>query len=279
MRNFCFMVNIFAKLKEAIKWIFCNYIIKKKRRKKHLHFQRLSSTNNYLNDLVKKYPPNVIPPYFAVTANEQISGRGQQEKKWESETGKNLLLSLLLYPNVLPVKQFVVCQYISVAVAEFIKETFSIPNVYIKWSNDIYIGDKKAAGILIEHFICGESINYTIAGIGMNVNQTHFPSHLPNATSLCLETGQKYDVFTCKKGIIKKIKQIEKLPIPELKNRYLSYLYKKNVFSNFIVPKISDNPIPLKITGVNELGLLELLDENNHLHCCAFNEIGYLGFA
>ena len=227
--------------------------------------------------MVKKSPQNSYPSYFAVIADEQEAGRGQQGKKWESEAGKNLLLSLLLYPDVTSAKQFTVCQYISVAIAEFIKETLSIPNVSIKWSNDIYIGDKKVVGILIEHFICGESINYTVAGVGMNINQTIFPSYLPNPTSLCLETGQEYDIVFCLKSLIEKIKQTEKLPDYELKKRYADFLYKKDVFSNFIVPKISETLILLKITGVNELGLLELLDKNNTLHCCAFNEIAYLG--
>ena len=246
----------------------------------HLHFQRLDSTSNYLKDLAGKYPAgelqNVLPQYFAVTSDEQESGRGQQGKKWESESGKNLLASFLLYPSVKPTKQFTVCQYVSMGIAEFIKETFDIPNVHIKWSNDIYIGYKKAAGILIEHFICGESINYTIAGIGMNINQTVFPSYLPNPTSICLETGQEYDPIICMKNLIEKIKQTEKLPDAELKARYTAYLYKKDVFSDFIVPKISNTPLSLKIKGVNESGLLELLDKNNTLHRYAFNEITYL---
>jgi len=258
---------------KLVMYCCCTGKREKKWREKHLHFRRLSSTNNYLKDLVEKYPPNAILPYFAVTADEQDAGRGQQAKKWESEAGKNLLLSLLLYPKIQPVRQFIICQFISVGIVEFIKETFAVPNVFIKWSNDIYIGDKKVVGILIEHVICGESINYTVAGIGLNVNQTVFAPHLPNATSLFLETGKKYDVFTCMKKLIKKIKQTEKLPISELKKRYLSYLYKKDVFSDFIVPKISDTPISLKITGVNELGLLELLDKNNNTYCCGFNEI------
>jgi len=246
----------------------------------HLHVQRLSSTNTYLKELAGNYPQDelqkVLPPYFAVTADEQEAGRGQQGKKWESEPQKNLLASLLLYPNLPPNKQFTVCQSVSVAIAEFIQEQFSIPNVYIKWSNDIYIGDKKAAGILIEHFICGETINYTIAGIGMNINQTVFPPHLPNATSLCLETGSKYDVFDCMNHLIEKLKQTDKLSSTELTTHYLSYLYKRDVFSNFIVPKISNAPVSLKIKGVNEFGLLELLDKTNTLHRCAFNEIKFL---
>jgi BirA family biotin operon repressor/biotin-[acetyl-CoA-carboxylase] ligase len=247
--------------------------------KLHLHFQSLPSTNNYLKDLVGKYPAedlqNLFPLYFAVTADEQNSGRGQQGRKWESEFGKNLLASFLLYPNIPPNKQFAVCQYVSVAIAEFIKETFTIPNVYIKWSNDIYIGHKKVVGILIEHSIRCENINYTVAGIGMNINQKFFP-YLPNATSIRLETGREHDVIACMNGLIKKIKQTEKLSPTELKTKYLSYLYKKDIFSDFIVHKISNTPISLKIKGVSDTGLLELLDENNNLHQYAFNEIGYM---
>ena len=242
----------------------------------HLHFQRLLSTNNYLIDLVDKHAAFFFPPYFSVTADEQTCGRGQQSKKWESEFGKNLLVSLLLYPDIQAKKQFTICQYVSIAIADFIKETCSIPNVYIKWPNDIYINNKKAAGILIEHFIRGEIINYSIVGIGLNINQTVFSSSLPNATSLCLETGQKYEPIECMKTMIERMKQTEKLSEDELKTRYLSYLYKKDEFSNFIIHRISDNPVSLMIKSVNELGLLELLDKNNNPHCYAFNEIVYL---
>ena len=246
----------------------------------HIHFQRLASTSAYLKDLAAKYPAeelqNFLPPYFSVTTDEQDAGRGQQGRKWESESEKNLLTSLLLYPNMPPAKQFTVCQYVSVAIAEFLQETFAIPNVHIKWSNDIYIGDKKVVGILIEHFIRGENINYTVVGIGMNINQIKFPAHLPKATSLCLETGQEHDPIFCLKNLIEKIKQTEKLPDVELKARYTAHLYRKEVFSDFLIPKISDMSLSLEITGVSDLGLLELRDKNNSQYRCAFNEIGYL---
>ena len=246
----------------------------------HLHIHCLSSTNNYLKNLVSNYPTDnlkdYLPEYFAITADKQEQGRGQQNKTWESETGKNLLMSLLLYPRVNPSKQFKISQYISIAIADFIKDTFSISNVHIKWANDIYIGDKKVVGILIEHFIRGEFINYTIAGIGININQTVFSSSLSNATSICLETGQEYNPIDCMKAIIEKIKQIETFPDTLLRNCYENYLYKKDVFSDFIIPKISNIPLSLKIKGVNEIGLLELVDVNNVLYCCGFNEIVYV---
>jgi BirA family biotin operon repressor/biotin-[acetyl-CoA-carboxylase] ligase len=246
----------------------------------HLHFRCLSSTNTYLKELVEKYPvkelPSFLPPFFAVTADKQELGRGRQGKKWESETGKNLLLSLLLYPNIHPAKQFNICQYVSLAMIDLLKDTFSIPHVNIKWPNDIYAGHKKMAGILIEHFIQGNVINYTIAGIGMNINQRIFPATLPNASSLYLETGQEHDIKECMENLIANIKQIEKLPGTVLKERYERCLYRKGEFANYILPTISDTPMSLQITGVSATGQLELLDQSHTPYSCAFNEVIYL---
>jgi BirA family biotin operon repressor/biotin-[acetyl-CoA-carboxylase] ligase len=232
-----------------------------------------------MRELVGKYPANQIrdlfPSFFAVTADEQEDGHGRQGKKWESETGKNLLLSLLLYPKVSPSKQFNICQYVSIAVSEHIRDTFSIPNVYIKWPNDIYIRNKKIAGILIEHFICGESINYSIVGIGMNINQKIFPSTLSQTTSLCLETGKEQDIMICMENIIERIKQMEELSDTVLKTRYEQRLYRKGEFAHFVLPAVSDTPILLQITGVDGTGRLQLIDKNNTRYSCAFNEIIY----
>ncbi|MDR1181117.1 MAG: biotin--[acetyl-CoA-carboxylase] ligase [Bacteroidales bacterium] len=247
--------------------------------KTHLHFQRLSSTNIYMRELVKKYPATqmraLFPPFFAVTANEQENGHGRQGKKWESETGKNLLLSLLLYPNVPPSKQFNICQYVSIAAADVIRDTFSVPDVSIKWPNDIYVRDKKISGILIEHFIQGESINYSIVGIGININQRTFPASLPPTTSLLLETGKEHEIKTCMENLIEKMKQTEQLSDAALKMRYEHCLYRKGKFACFVLPAISATPMLLQITGVDEIGRLQLVDKNNIPYSCAFNEIVY----
>jgi BirA family biotin operon repressor/biotin-[acetyl-CoA-carboxylase] ligase len=231
-----------------------------------------------MKELVKPYPvdqlPLYFPPFFAVTADKQEQGHGRQGKQWESETGKNLLLSLLLYPNLPPVKQFNICQYVSMAIIDLLKDIFSISNACIKWPNDIYVGDKKIAGILIEHFIQGETINYTVVGIGMNINQALFSSS-SNITSLCLETGQEHDVMDCMENLITKMRQRENLPDPVLKTMYEQCLYRKGVFSDFILPAISTTPVSLQITGVTETGLLLLSDKNNVPYSCAFDEIVY----
>ena len=248
--------------------------------KNHIHIHCVSSTNIYLNELVENCPleqrRELFPPYFALTVNSQQQGRGRQGKSWESETGKNLLLSVLLYPQVHPSLQFYVCRQVSIAVAEFVKETFSIENVYIKWPNDIYIKNKKLVGILIEHFLREDCINYSIAGIGININQTSFSDALPNPTSICLETGKICCVEDCCEKIIEKMKQIEMRPAEILEEQYIDYLYRYNVFYDYILPKISDKPLLLKIIGVDKMGLLQLKDKNNRLYPCAFNEVIYV---
>jgi BirA family biotin operon repressor/biotin-[acetyl-CoA-carboxylase] ligase len=245
--------------------------------KTHLHLQCASSTNTCLKELVEKYPiellPKFYPPFFSLTADQQENGHGRQGKKWESDTGKNLLLSVLLYPRILPSNQFYVCQYVSTGILLLLKDWFGIHNVRIKWPNDIYAGDKKIAGILIEHFIQGETINYSIAGIGLNVNQKIFPDTLPNPTSLCLETGREYDIDLCRKRLVRKIRTMSRIHPEYL--CYERYLYRLGEFVDYILPAHSDSPMSLKIIGVNDKGLLQLVDKNNTEYSCAFNEIIY----
>jgi BirA family biotin operon repressor/biotin-[acetyl-CoA-carboxylase] ligase len=232
-----------------------------------------------MKDLVGKYSveelQHLFPPFFAITADQQEQGRGRQEKKWESETGKNLLISLLLYPRIGPSLQFDICRYVSVAVAGLISELCPASVVRIKWPNDVYIGNKKTAGILIEHFIQGENINYSIAGIGINLNQTVFSLSLPNPTSVLSETGKEQDPMLCMQNMINKMKDIEKQSPDKWRIAYDEYLYQKGVFARFIIPKVSADPLLLKITGVDQTGLLQLTDTNDRLFSCAFNEIIY----
>ena len=243
----------------------------------HLHIPCLSSTNIYLKEMAEEslQKQKALSPYFALTADRQEQGRGRQGKVWESEAGKNLLLSVLLYPNIHPSQQFDICRRVSLSIVYFLEETFKLRNIYIKWPNDIYIGDKKITGILIEHFLQGEQFKYTIAGIGLNINQDKFSSALPNATSVYLETGKQENVLSAAEGIIEKMRQTECLSSSDLIERYNNYLYKRNEFSDFIIPKISENPLSLMITETDQTGLLHLVDKDGQLYCCAFNELVY----
>jgi BirA family transcriptional regulator, biotin operon repressor / biotin---[acetyl-CoA-carboxylase] ligase len=149
---------------------------------------KVDSTNTYLSEIQKSLPEGSV-----VWAQDQTKGRGQNQNKWASEPGKNLTFSIILYPQFLPVyQQFYMSKVLALAVSDFI--SLHTDNVSIKWPNDIYVHNSKICGILIENVIEKVNIKQTIAGIGINLNQTKFPSNLPNPTSLAQITGQPFNV-------------------------------------------------------------------------------------
>lgn len=150
-----------------------------------IKLQSVPSTNSW----IKENNTNLSAP-CAVRAIEQTAGRGQRGNVWLSAPEKNLLFSLLWRPAELKaINQFALSQAVTIAVCRTLTQIFSI-EAKIKWPNDIYVGDKKIAGILIEHSLKGSMIDYSIIGIGLNVNQTEFPGTLPNPTSTRIVTGK-----------------------------------------------------------------------------------------
>jgi BirA family transcriptional regulator, biotin operon repressor / biotin---[acetyl-CoA-carboxylase] ligase len=126
----------------------------------------------------------------------QKSGRGQRGAAWESEKGKNLLISYILYPTFLPIHlQFYLTQCVSLALLETLQNFTSVP-VQIKWPNDILAGGKKIAGVLIETAIRNDRMIHAIAGAGININQERFGAYSPEATSLLILENKTFDLFT-----------------------------------------------------------------------------------
>lgn len=160
-------------------------------------FDELPSTNDYARELIAKSKPS---EGMVVRAASQSAGRGQFGSKWVAEPGANLTLSVILYPTNVPVQaQFRLSEAIALAVWDTVDKVLSaggehLPGISIKWPNDIYIGSRKAAGILIQNTLNGQYLQSSVAGIGLNVNQTDFPPEAPNATSLCLMAGQPFDL-------------------------------------------------------------------------------------
>ena len=127
-----------------------------------------------------------------VWAERQTAGRGQRGHTWHSPEGENLTFSLVLEPRFLPVgEQFM----LSMAVALALTDTFADYGIdtRIKWTNDIYAGDRKIVGMLIENNCSGPLLARSIAGIGINVNQTVFDPSLPNPVSMALLAGRTFD--------------------------------------------------------------------------------------
>ena len=149
---------------------------------------RLASTTS-TNDEVRD------PKYRhgdAVWAERQTAGRGQRGHVWHSPEGENLTFSLVLEPRFLPVgEQFLLSEAIALALTD----TFAHYGIAtrIKWTNDIYAGDRKIVGMLIEHRYSGTHLARSIAGIGINVNQTAFDPALPNPVSMAQLAGRTFD--------------------------------------------------------------------------------------
>ena len=153
---------------------------------KTLYLEETDSTNDFL----RQYTPGEDEDMTVVWTDFQRKGRGQGSNQWESEAGKNLTFSVLIHPDKVRAQD----QYIiSMAVAETMHRFLSgmvDAAIQIKWPNDIYVGDSKIGGILIENHLSGEHIKDCIIGIGLNVNQTVFVSDAPNPISMRMICAQ-----------------------------------------------------------------------------------------
>lgn len=147
-------------------------------------FDTVTSTNDVVMSDTTRYGHGSI-----VTARQQTDGRGQRGNRWVTTPGENLLFSLVLEPTHIRVEeQFLISEMAVLAASDAIQAASSgtVP-CCIKWPNDLYVGDRKIGGILIEHALHSEFLSRSVLGIGINVAQREFDPALPNPTSLALE--------------------------------------------------------------------------------------------
>ncbi len=127
-----------------------------------------------------------------VWVERQTAGRGQRGHRWESAEGENLTFSTVFEPAFLaPERQFLLSEAAALGVCDTLAR-YGI-DARIKWTNDIYVGDRKITGMLIENKLHGGGIMRTVAGIGLNVNQTQFDPALPNPVSMASAAGRRFD--------------------------------------------------------------------------------------
>lgn len=167
-------------------------------------------------------------------ARFQSAGRGQRGNVWCSDAGQNLTFSVFLVPEALAAAdQFYVCQAISLGICGYLESKGVLAAV--KWPNDIYVGDRKICGILIEHSVAGGTVKNTLAGIGLNLNQTEFPDWIPNPTSLKLETGADCDPEDELEPLLGHIfAEFDAMP-GDAPERYLERLYLRGIPHSFTV--------------------------------------------
>ena len=234
-----------------------------------------NSTNDYLKQLLKDIE---LSNWTVVTANYQTSGRGQMQSKWESEKGKNLMFSALIKLEGLKVSnQFYLNCAISLGIFNALKE-FDLPNLKIKWPNDIMAANKKLGGILIENSLVNNNIYQSIVGVGLNINQNKFPSYLPKAISLNNILSKELDRNQILMAIIEELKiqisLLEQNKFDLLHKQYEQVLFKKGKPQMF-VDQLKQNFVG-KIIKVSKEGRLVVEKENGMVEEYNFKEVEFL---
>lgn len=237
-----------------------------------IRLDEVLSTNDYLEEVLTQ---RQLPEGSLVVAQNQTRGKGQENNHWESEAGQNLTFSMVLYPDFIPAEeQFMLTQIASISICHVL-DSLQLPEpVMIKWPNDIYLGNRKVAGMLIKNNISGNTIGQTICGIGLNVNQAVFSDQAPIAVSLAMATGKKYNLeellsmwhleFSYTYDTIKKGKYAA------INRTYLSRLYLLNIPSRFI---IHGEKLYATITGIGKYGMLELAAVDGRKFICGLKEV------
>ena len=253
-----------------------------------MYIERTNSTNTLLRELIAKGEWQAGEEYLYT--GFQTAGRGQSGNGWESEEGKNLLCSILIDSQKVKDKRpFYLNVAVSVAVHRMVNSQFSIlhSQLAIKWPNDIYWQDKKIAGILVENALIGSEVRYSIAGIGLNVNQTEWLSNAPNPVSMRQISGEEYDIHELMKALLNEIHTVLAMKREEIWAYYRTHLYRKDGYWPFVEREVSIAPTMnanketegiflAKIENIRADGEIELRDQEGNLRLYHFKEVRYV---
>ncbi|GHT01596.1 biotin--[acetyl-CoA-carboxylase] ligase [Bacteroidia bacterium] len=256
-----------------------------------IRIQATDSTNRLLKQRSEDAPS--LPEGTTLVAWEQTAGRGQADNAWEAEAGKNLTFSMLLYPDfLLPKQHFLLSEAVALGVINAVMASLTHnsmkkvahPEVCIKWPNDIYVGEQKIAGILIENDWQDGHIRRSIVGVGMNVNQLEFKSEAPNPVSIKQITGLDTDLDTLLEEILYHIYKVyEQLKDyclgtysddcagrPYIAQMYAQNLYRKTGFFDY---EDENGRFRAAIQSISDDGLLHLETDKGERRTYAFKEV------
>lgn len=241
-----------------------------------LRFPRLESTNKKAKELVVS---DNLREGSIVVCDEQYAGRGYSSNSWESQPGKNITATWILNPSFLPIdKQFFLTKVLSLAVKETVSLFYNGPeSVTIKWPNDIYVADKKIAGILVENNIAGNTIKECFAGIGLNINQETFSSDVPNPVSIKMLTGNEYDIDKCVKILSEQIVHFYNI-LKSAESHKLDTLYSKNLYRIFEEAgfESAGKTFTGKIQGTDPYGRLIIMTNQGEIKTFDFKEVVFI---
>ena len=233
-----------------------------------------NSTNTYLKNLLKE---KQVKDLSCIWALSQTQGRGQQGAKWISEPGKNLTFSVLKkFENLSSEYHFLLNMEVSLAIFRALKKLY-IPDLAVKWANDILSSKKKICGILIENTLHKEQISSSIIGIGVNVNQVFF-NDLPNVSSLQKIMGHPFDLeevllLICQELEVS-LKSLSPTRFETMLDEYHTHLFRKDKPSTFEYP--NGERFKGYIRGVSHNGQLQVEQEDALMSSFSLKEIKLL---
>jgi BirA family biotin operon repressor/biotin-[acetyl-CoA-carboxylase] ligase len=235
------------------------------------YVKKLESTNSY----VKKMPLNEIVHGMLCLADNQTKGRGQYERKWESESGQNLTFSLVFRPTEQE-RFHVLTLACALAIVETLTELLSDAEVCIKWPNDVLINQKKVAGLLTETMFSGNELDRLVVGIGLNVNQEQFLSEVASgATSVKKVHGE----FVARELLLSDLlSRIEyKYRLWERRQRDLMKSINRNIvgYGQWVGLQVNGalQDDAYKLLGINETGQLLMLNQDGGIESFSYEQI------
>lgn len=234
------------------------------------HFDTLSSTNDEALDA--RYVEGDV-----VWAEIQTAGRGQRGHKWLGGEGENLMFTLIFSPEFLaPVRQFFLSEAVALAMLDALS-SYGL-DARIKWTNDIYVGDCKLAGILIEHKLMQNRLSRSIVGIGLNVNQMEFDAELPNPVSMAQILGRNFDrrevLNRVVDALFARYESLREGDVEALQQEYCSKLYRRDEEHWFALP--DGERFRGTIRGVDIAGGLLVESGSGEVNSYLFKEIEFV---
>lgn len=217
-----------------------------------IRLKAVASTNNYASELIRQHG---ISEGTLITAESQTAGRGQRLRPWHSQPGANILCTYVLQPRFLTInQQFLLNKAVALAVLDVVETLCPGSFLRIKWPNDILLEGRKLAGILLENTLQAGQIVRSLAGIGLNVNQTAFPPDLPFAHSLARELGTTLPLDSVQDRLSVQLEKyylrLRRAEFSAIESAYDQHLFGIHQWVNF--PETG----PLQILGCDTLGQL-----------------------
>lgn len=236
-----------------------------------LHLKEVDSTHAMLQQMTER---GELVCGRVLSADFQTGGRGQGSNKWHSKAGQNILMSLCWCPVALSAsRQFGISVAVSMAVVKMLNQN-KIPELRIKWPNDIWSGERKLAGLLVSNTVSGNMIAQSIVSIGLNVNEAEFPAELPNPVSMRMISGLEYDRMMLMRSLLELIREhlglLDRGNIDALKEEFRVHLLglgQKRVFS------VAGMITTCVIEGVDEYGRLRLIHHDGRTSAYDMSEI------